>query len=173
LKRDLHDDLGAKLLQLLHRSERSNQPLVREAIADLRHLLNNKSTQEKDTLNAVNTWREEAQMRCTDHNIELSWQQNIVPAPIDAKTVDNITSVLRESLSNAVRHASDKEVGIRIHGEQDELKIVVTNRFQGQQQGEGNGLKNIKNRMRDSGGVCAISQNNNEWQVQLSVTLRP
>ena len=38
MKRDLHDDLGAKLLQLLHRSERSNQPLVREAIADLRKI---------------------------------------------------------------------------------------------------------------------------------------
>lgn len=172
LQRDLHDDLGAKLLQLLHRSERANQPLVREAIADLRHLLNSKSTGEKDTLNAVNSWREEAELRCTDHDIELHWQQNIVPAPIDAKTVDNITSVLRESLSNAVRHASDKEVGICIHGKPDELKIIVTNRFQGQQNGEGNGLKNIKRRMRDSGGVCAISQKDNEWQVRLAVTLR-
>jgi signal transduction histidine kinase len=172
LKRDLHDDLGAKLLQLLHRTETSNQPLVREAIADLRHLLNNKATQEKDTLKAVNGWREEAEMRCADHNVELYWQQDIVPAPIDAKTVDNITSVLRESLSNAVRHASDKEVGICIDGKPDELKIVVTNRFHGQQKGEGNGLKNIKNRMRDAGGMCAISQNDNEWQVRLAVTLR-
>ncbi len=172
LKRDLHDDLGAKLLQLLHRSERANQPLVREAIADLRHLLNSRSTGEKDTLKAVNSWREEAEMRCSDHNIELNWQQNIVPAPIDAKTADNITSVLRESLSNAVRHASDKEVGIHIRGKPDELKIVVTNRFQGRQNGEGNGLKNIKRRMQESGGVCAISQKDNEWQVRLAVTLR-
>jgi signal transduction histidine kinase len=172
LKRDLHDDLGAKLLQLLHRTESSNQPLVREAIADLRHLLNSRSTKEKDTLTVVNTWREEAQMRCTDHNIELQWQQNIVPVPINARAIDNITSVLRESLSNAVRHASDKEVRICIDGEPDELKIVVTNRFHGRQNEEGNGLKNIKNRMRDAGGVCAISQNNNEWQVRLSVTLR-
>ncbi len=171
LKRDLHDDLGAKLLRLLHRSESGNRPLVREAIADLRNLLNSKSTEEKDTLKAVNGWREEAEIRCTDHNIELNWQQNILPAPIDSKAFDNMTSVLRESLSNAVRHASHKEVGIQIDGNLDELKIIITNRFHGPQHLEGNGLKNIKTRMLDSGGICAISQNDNQWQVQLSVIL--
>ena len=171
LKRDLHDDLGAKLLQLLHRSESANRPLVREAIADLRNLLNSKSIEAKDTLKAVNGWREEAEIRCADHNIELNWQQHIISAPIDAKSFDNVTSVLRESLSNAVRHASDKEVGIQINADLKELKIVVSNRFDGKQKGEGNGLENIKNRMLDSGGVCAISQNDNQWQVQFAVIL--
>ncbi|CAA0122734.1 Sensor histidine kinase DesK [Halioglobus japonicus] len=172
MKRDLHDDLGAKLLQLLHRSERSNQPLVREAIADLRNLLRNRPTENKNTLRAVNGWREEAEVRCKDHQIKLDWQQEVVPAPINAKSFDNITSVLRESLSNAVRHASDKSVRIRINGDPEELKIVVTNQFHGGQQCEGNGLENIRNRMLDAGGVCAISQNDKEWQVRLAVTLR-
>ena len=172
MKRDLHDDLGAKLLQLLHRSERSNQPLVREAIADLRNLLKNRPADDKDILRAVNGWREEAEVRCVDHQIELDWQQDIVPAPIAAKCFDHITSVLRESLSNAVRHASDKAVRIRINGNPDELQIVVSNQFQGRQGCEGNGLENIRNRMLDAGGVCAISQNGNEWQVRLAVALR-
>ena len=173
MKRDLHDDLGAKLLQLLHRSEGSNKPLVREAISDLRKLLQSKSTEENDTLKAVNSWREEAQIRCTDHNVALNWQQNIVPAPIAAKSFDNVTSVLRESLSNAIRHASDREVDIRIDGDLNELKIGVSNRFMNPQHGEGNGLDNIKSRMLDCGGLCAISQKENVWQVELAVTLGP
>jgi signal transduction histidine kinase len=172
LKRDLHDDLGAKLLQLLHRSDRGNQPLVREAIADLRNLLKSKSVEESDTLKAVNGWREEAEIRCADHRIDLTWQQNIVPAPMDAKSFDHITSALRESLSNAVRHASDKSVTICIDGAPDELKIVVANRAKGQQQPEGNGLDNIKNRMVECGGLCTISQLENVWRVELAVKLR-
>lgn len=172
LKRDLHDDLGAKLLRLLHRSDRGNQPLVREAIADLRKLLESKSAEENDTLKAVNGWREEAQIRCTDHNIELNWQQDIVPTPIDPKSFDNVTSVLRESLSNAIRHASDKSVDIRIDGAEDALKISVSNRFENRQQNSGNGLDNIKERMIDCGGMCAISQNENLWQVEFAVVLR-
>tara|TARA_R110002124_G_scaffold2164_2_gene14293 strand:- start:178 stop:2235 length:2058 start_codon:yes stop_codon:yes gene_type:complete len=172
LKRDLHDDLGAKLLRLLHRSDRGNQPLVREAIADLRKLLESKSAEENDTLKAVNGWREEAQIRCTDHNIELNWQQDIVPTPIDPKSFDNVTSVLRESLSNAIRHASDKSVDIRIDGAEDALKISVSNRFENRQQSSGNGLDNIKERMIDCGGMCAISQNENLWQVEFAVVLR-
>ena len=39
IRRDMHDDLGAKLLQLLHRSTDTTKPLVREAIHDLRDLL--------------------------------------------------------------------------------------------------------------------------------------
>jgi signal transduction histidine kinase len=172
MKRDLHDDLGAKLLQLLHRSERNNQPLVREAIADLRNLLKNRPVEEKNTLLAVNGWREEAEVRCVDHQVELDWQQDIVPAPIAAKCFGHVTSVLRESLSNAVRHASNKAVKIRVNGNPDELQIVVSNQFQGRQTCEGNGLENIRNRMLDAGGVCAISQNGNEWQVRLAVALR-
>lgn len=172
LKRDLHDDLGAKLLRLLHRSDRGNQPLVREAIADLRKLLESKSAEENDTLKAVNGWREEAQIRCTDHNVELNWQQDIVPIPIDPKSFDNVTSVLRESLSNAIRHASDKSVDIRIDGAEDALKISVSNRFEGQQRKSGNGLDNIKQRMNHCGGMCAISQNENLWQVEFAVALR-
>ena len=172
LKRDLHDDLGAKLLRLLHRSDRDNQPLVREAIADLRKLLDSKSAEENDTLKAVNGWREEAQIRCADHNVALNWQQSIAPAPMDAKLFGNVTSVLRESLSNAIRHASDKAVDIRIDGSEDKLEILVTNRFAGGGPGAGNGLDNIRQRLLDCGGVCAISQNNNLWQVEFAVGLR-
>ena len=120
----------------------------------------------------MNGWREEAQIRCTDHNIELNWQQDIVPTPIDPKSFDNVTSVLRESLSNAIRHASDKSVDIRIDGAEDALKISVSNRFENRQQNSGNGLDNIKERMIDCGGMCAISQNENLWQVEFAVVLR-
>ena len=39
IRRDMHDDLGAKLLHLLHKSPADSKPLVREAIVDLRDLL--------------------------------------------------------------------------------------------------------------------------------------
>lgn len=174
IKRDLHDDLGAKLLQLLHRTESDNKPLVREAIADLRKLLSSRSTDVKDIAQAVHGWREEAEIRCADHNIKLNWQQRVVPAPMNARTFDNVTSVLRESLSNAVRHTSNREVDIQINGDSNELKILVTNPFSDhpQENGNGNGLENIRNRMHDSGGMCAISQIDKNWRVQLQVSLK-
>ena len=95
------------------------------------------------------------------------------PCTDSKKSFDNVTSVLRESLSNAIRHASDREVDIRIDGDLNELKIGVSNRFMNPQHGEGNGLDNIKSRMLDCGGLCAISQKENVWQVELAVTLGP
>ena len=56
IRQDLHDDLGAKLLRLLHRSQSDNQPLVREAIRDLRQLLNTSLSGSVSLQAAVSNW---------------------------------------------------------------------------------------------------------------------
>ena len=70
----MHDDLGAKLLQLLHRSSDTTKPLVREAINDLRDLLKEMEGESLSLEAATLQWQEETLHRCKDHGAELVWQ---------------------------------------------------------------------------------------------------
>ena len=72
---DLHDDVGSRLLTLLHRVPASEQPLVREILQDLRAILRRERSIEGSLLEVLAQLRDETEQRLQTRAIELTWQQ--------------------------------------------------------------------------------------------------
>ena len=77
IRQDIHDDLGAKLLTLLHRSNSADeQKLVRDAIRDLRDLLSTMETLALSLDEAALQWEQEARQRCDAGGVSLEWHSS-------------------------------------------------------------------------------------------------
>lgn len=129
IRRDIHDDLGARLLTLLHRSAPENQPLVREAIDDLRILVRALDFEDQPLREALDIWQAEARKRVESAGATLDWQGNDVPASVrlTARQSSNIMRIVREGISNALRHARPASILIRVNATSERLVIEIHN----------------------------------------------
>lgn len=177
IRRDIHDDLGAKLLTLLHRSDRDQQDLVREAIQDLRDLLGTLETEAVPLEAAVAQWQSECSGRCQDALVTLDWQQRL---PTDSPDLPprnflHLTRVLREAVSNALRHAQPRQLRIELTLTDDQsLKVVVENdgelpAVEGWQPGRG--CKIMRQRAEGLGGSVTWQCENGLWRVTWQVPI--
>ena len=75
--RDLHDDVGAKLLSLVHHAKSSkNQELAKSALTTLREAIYTLQDREPILLeNALADWRAELQERLEIADVEVIWSQ--------------------------------------------------------------------------------------------------
>lgn len=127
IARDVHDDLGAKLLTLLYHSPEASRPLVREAIQDSRDLINVLS-QEAITLEAAAArWHAEAWSRLEAAGLRKSWQTTgcLKGFMLSARQFSNLTRVLREALTNVLKHAGAGMVALRVERRDDVLLLSV------------------------------------------------
>lgn len=173
IRRDMHDDLGAKLLQLLHRSSDNTKPLVREAIGDLRDLLKDMEGESLSLEAAVLQWREEAARRCQDHGVQLDWQAHPVDAQLDASSFGELTRILREAVTNALKHSHTSALAVSLNGEDGQLTLVVENDGLAPDSppGTNRGLDIMASRARKLGGVCRYDSADGRWRVVLEVPI--
>lgn len=135
--RDLHDDMGAKLLGLVISAQRANLPkeadLARSALQDLRDVvsrsaqaatplsdlladLRTESVQRVKSAGLALDWRfpEPAnfkQLNLRQSNVELS-NENVqeIEQTVGAEVALNLSRILREAVTNVLRHAEAKKI---------------------------------------------------------------
>src|SRR5690554_1068441 len=172
IRRDMHDDLGAKLLHLLHKTPDESKPLVREAIADLRNLLKNMEGDDLTLTAAIEHWHDETTRRCTDHNVRLEWQCNVEAKVLSMAKISELTRILREAVSNALRHSKSPYLRVTLESHNESLHLRVEN--EGVPLAEGgapSGLRIMQERATKMAGRFELNQSNNTWQVKVSVPL--
>lgn len=129
--RDLHDDVGAKLLGLAISAQRANLPreadLARSALQDLRDVVSRSSQIATRFDHLLADWRAETERRVQAAGLELGWH---VPMTEDALPVNpaaslHLSRILREAISNVLRHAcaSHIQVSLEKNGERWRLQI--------------------------------------------------
>ena len=84
-----------------------------------------------------------------------------IEGPVDTVTdtdlVEDVSAVVREALSNVVRHASARAVRVRVTAEAGELRVVVADDGRGPGGDERrSGLRNLDQRARRHGGRCEL-----------------
>lgn len=173
IRQDIHDDLGAKLLHLLHAGAEEYRPLVRDAIRDLRDLLQNMEGRSVRLDAAAAQWREETGRRCEDHGVELHWHQVLPAVTLDADQYSELTRIVREAVSNALRHARASALEVSLTSEQGGLVIVIVNDglAEGGDGAVGRGLMIMANRARKLGGECQYGSEGDRWRVRLHAPL--
>jgi signal transduction histidine kinase len=129
LMRDLHDDLGAKLLSLVYRARESEtEALARSALRDMRDVLTELEAEPCSLDEALVDWRAEAQGRADALGFTLEWEQE-GGAPerlrLSARQRTNIGRILRESITNALKHARAERLRVRAHWDTRGLALSV------------------------------------------------
>ena len=153
IARDLHDDLGAKLLSGLYQKDVDKaKQAIRQAIAEMRTIVNGLLGTGVELNVILQEFEYEVATRLQSCGIELNWQQNLADTPITLSYAQyrHYISMLREIISNIMKYANAQSVIIEISLVDSQLVSVISddgNGFDGEtNQSEGNGLKNLRER---------------------------
>ena len=175
--RDLHDNIGARLLKLIHHLRGTpDADIARDAMKDLRTAIAAMDSHPVPLLNALGDWRAEANSRCEAAGCKLNWQQpEILPeVELMPRTKAMLESVLRELLTNALKHATPDNIKIQIDAVAQQLRISVTNDGNFSETAkwkDGYGLRNIRGRMEELSGSLALTDYPGEVQLTIKAAL--
>jgi signal transduction histidine kinase len=171
--RDLHDNIGARLLKLIHHLRgTSNADIARDAMNDLRTSIAALDGQPVPLNNALADWRAEAGARCEVANCRLQWKQgDLLPnIELPPRVKATLESVMREIITNALKHATPSHIHVEISIDASRLQVSVEN--DGDIANpltweEGYGLRNIRGRLSELGGSMSIAAAENEVRLTL------
>jgi len=195
IARDIHDDVGARMTQLVLHGEVAQSELP--ADSDMRQQLNCLCEEARGLLStmdeilwAVNpqrdTLRDFASYVCkysqdflAPTKIQCLFEvgPEISAAAFDLPLRRSLLMAIKETLNNAVKHSAATELHLRIQWQGQWLVVVVQDNGKGfdlaAAKSERNGLTNMDQRMSELGGHCRITSRPNQGcRVELSVPLR-
>jgi len=153
---DLHDDLGAKLLSLVYKSETGEQKLLAKSAMDgLREIVKRSPLEHLEHNSPSISWKKEGKQRALELGVSLSWRQNVRTEYLQLKPekMVQLGQVLREALSNAFKHGDGEVIVVNIQYRTGNLLMSVRN--QGKtfvDNLEGSGINNMKRRLESMGG---------------------
>lgn len=158
--RDLHDDVGAKLLSLVYRSAtQEDADLARSALQDLRDVVSRAGAEGFDLEDVVADWRAECEKRLAEADIRVDWRQfgDLAQVRLTQPQAVNLGRILREAISNAIRHSGAAWVMIDLVYGNERLILRVSDDGIGCDQGEakplGRGFRNMEMRAGQLGAV--------------------
>lgn len=174
---DLHDDVGARLLTLLHQSDPEQADAIREILASLRLLIRGLGANPQPLDEALADWRTELYDRCEAAGIPVQWQtQTALPDwQLDAPTQMHLTRILREATSNALRHARLSFLSVTLRRDDNALVLSIAHDgapARPQQWQAGQGLNGMRNRARQLGYALVI-EGDNSGHINLEVRIPP
>lgn len=157
---DLHDDVGSKLLTLLHQvNEPGQQQLVREILQDLRDILARSRGIEGSLLEILALLREETERRLETQSIALDWRQagDLPDPPLDPAQAMHLFRIGREAITNALRHAQPQALRVVVDVAADQLVFEITDdgRFSPERIGSGRGTLGMRARADELHGEIA------------------
>ncbi len=159
IMRDLHDDVGGRLLSLIHTAATPHQEaLARDALGSLREIIYSLNSDEQVRLgDALGKWRYECRQRCERAGVSFEWQ---VPCRIPERLLTprqwvNLSRVLYEAASNAFTHAEPSFLAVDWRLEGDDLHCRIRNdgRMPQAVGRRGKGLRNMELRLKEIGGM--------------------
>jgi len=159
--RDLHDDVGSKLLSIVHaeKSDTSNSQfgdLARLALQSLRNAVSRANSPEQSIDNFFAEVAEEAQLRLQGSGHQVEWNQSgqLPDFILSSNQVFSINQITREAINNIIRHAQATSVSFGISIDSKFLEFTISDNGKGidSTTAHGNGLNNIKSRIAELGG---------------------
>lgn len=161
---DLHDDLGATLLTIAQAGDAPHERhriarLARQALDEMRLSVRGLAGEAAPVHEAWADWRSETVTRLMQAGIGIVWLADEPPAVamLPARTHVQLTRVLREAVSNVIRHSAAAVCTVRLQWTGERMKLSVQDNGQGLDPAAGSspvghGLPNIERRVRHLGG---------------------
>jgi signal transduction histidine kinase len=177
IARDIHDDLGAGLTQLVLQGEVAQtefpaDSVARERLGQLSEKARAVSRSLEEVLWAVNskrdTLRDFTSYVCkyaqgflgnTTIRCRLDVQPDMPATAFDLPVRRSLFLAVKEALNNAAKYSGATELFLRIQRERDHVIVVVEDNGRGfdvTSPTEGHGLNNMQQRLAEMRGVCQI-----------------
>ncbi len=158
---DLHDDLGAKLLTIVHTGDTARIPqLAREALDEMRLSVRGLAGKAVRLDDAIADWRAEVIGRLSQASIEGRWDTVAVvdPPMLSARTFMQLTRILREAVSNVIKHSGATQCEVRCAVDGDTLRLTVQDDGRGidADLSRGQGMSTMKRRAKRMNGQCLV-----------------
>jgi two-component system sensor histidine kinase UhpB len=158
---DLHDDLGAKLLTIVHTNDSARIPdLAREALEEMRLSVRGLAGRAVRLDEAIADWRSEIIVRLGQSNIEARWDNDAMADPplLSARTHMQLTRVLREAVTNVIKHSQATHCYIRCAVSEGTLNMMVRDDGRGidADLNRGQGMSTMKRRAKRMNGQCLV-----------------
>lgn len=127
IMRDLHDDLGGKLLSLVYLGQGEARQIARSAMQDMRDVLSALAASPCGLADAVQEWQAETRQRLGALQRELVWSQDTMPgeAMLSAREFTNLGRILREAVTNSLKHANASRVQVDWRWTAGQLQLRV------------------------------------------------
>ena len=168
IMRDLHDDVGANLLTLVHRCKtKENMEIARKALQNLRETIRGlgKNDTQIHLGDALAAWQEECKQRLEAANIEMQWsQEEPHDISLNNRQTINLGRIIREAISNSIKHSGSNKVTIENRCYADSLQIRIKdfgNRKPPDTWEHGTGINSIRTRAAELNAPVSWYQNDN------------
>lgn len=158
--RDLHDDIGARLVSILSASsEERIRELARDALHDLREVVYH-ARGEPGTLDQVlGEIRAELANRLDMAGWRMDWQQECLPeALLPGDCTIHLYRILREATTNAIKYAAPGTLRIRVRAQDGMVYLDITDQGgpEGAHVAGGSGQQGMRDRAERIGGQLQI-----------------
>lgn len=161
---DLHDDLGAKLLTIVHTSDDARiSTLAREALEEMRLSVRGLTGKPVMLADALGDWRAEVVSRLAQAGIESDWEApDDLPQRLSARAYVQTTRILREATSNIIKHSGATHCGVRCRVADGDFQLVVQDNGEGipmeldGRLDRGHGMASMKHRAKQLQGQCLV-----------------
>jgi signal transduction histidine kinase len=181
IAQDLHDDLGAGLVEISLGSELAQDPALgagearehtreigaraREMVSALDEIVWAVNPRHDTLASLASYFCQYAQhfLKPTTVRCHLEVAKDLPAAELNAEERHSLFLAFKETLSNVVQHAGAKDLRLTISADQGILKIIVSDNGRGLEPhpspaGAGaDGVGNMQRRLREIGGRCEIS----------------
>jgi signal transduction histidine kinase len=164
---DLHDDLGAKLLTIVHTSDNERiATLGREALEEMRLSVRGLGGRAMQLGDAIGDWRSEVMMRMSQGGVELAWNTPddllMSERAMSARAYVQTTRILREAVSNILKHSGATHAEISIRQDINDFELTIADNGKGipmELDGKldrGHGMSTMKGRAKQLQGQCLV-----------------
>ena len=162
---DLHDDLGAKLLTIVHTSDSERiSTLAREALEEMRLSVRGLTGKPVQLIDALGDWRAEVVSRLGQAGIEADWSAPVeeLPQTLSARAFVQTTRILRESVSNVIKHSGATHCSVSCALADGDMQIIVRDNGNGipmeldGRLDRGHGMASMKHRAKQLQGQCLV-----------------
>ena len=162
---DLHDDLGAKLLTIIHTSESERiSTLAREALEEMRLSVRGMTGKAMRIADALADWRAETVSRLGQANIEAEWSGPTEESAklMSARAFVQTTRILREAVNNIIKHSGASHCSVSCTIGESDVGLVVQDNGRGipleldGRLDRGHGMSSMKQRAKQMHGQCLV-----------------
>ncbi len=152
--RDLHDDVGSRLLSIIHADPGNPVAnMARATLESLRQTVSKANTPDQPLATLLADIREESALRLEGSGHQFHWQQQPgnYQVVVASETAFNVNRICKELVSNIIRHAQASHVTFNVTHNEDAISIEVRDNGCGldEEAAPGNGLQHLRSRAEE------------------------
>ncbi len=176
---DMHDDLGSGLTAIAYLSQKPDtntkiHEKAKELIKNMSELIWSMKSENDSVLELISYLKRYANTYCEENHLEIHFTTHISNENLQIRgdIRKNIYLIVKEALHNIVKHSGASKVAF-VFESSKQIKLIIHDNgsgFDGKDNTNGNGIKNIRNRVdKMQGTVNFINENGLRLTISLPI----